>query len=96
MLAPHPNLPALEALFPAVRQYQQLALKHGIKDIFQDSGSKLLQVLLLLGLEVIPGREGNDAIDRDGKKEPSKLRLYSLTSIVPRFNPPQARVIKMT
>ena len=39
----------LEKLFPAIREYQKLATKHGIKDIFQDNGGKLLQVVLMLG-----------------------------------------------
>jgi hypothetical protein len=65
LLTPHEDDAALlETLFPAVRKYQELASKHGIDDIFQDNGGKLLQVLLLLGLTVIPGREGNDAKDR--------------------------------
>ncbi|WP_353571494.1 hypothetical protein [Candidatus Albibeggiatoa sp. nov. BB20] len=47
---------------------QALAEKHGINDIFQDNGGKLLQVLLLTGLEVLPGREGNDAKDSAGNE----------------------------
>jgi hypothetical protein len=45
-----------------------LARKHGIHDIFQDNGGKLLQVVLLLGLKVLPGREGNDAADAEGRE----------------------------
>jgi hypothetical protein len=55
-------------LFPRIREYQDLARKHGIHDIFQDNGGKLLQIILLLGLKVVPGREGNDAVDADGKE----------------------------
>lgn len=58
----------MEQLFPAVREYQKLATKHGIKDIFQDNGGKLLQVILTLGLTVLPGREGNDAKDATGRE----------------------------
>ena len=56
----------LKELFPAIREYQNLASKHGIDDIFQDNGGKLLQVLLITDLKVLPGREGNDAIDDKG------------------------------
>src|SRR5580765_3389990 len=56
----------LEKLFQHIRLYQQLADKHGIGDIFQDNGGKLLQVLLISGLRILPGREGNDAIDEKG------------------------------
>ncbi len=55
-------------MFPAVEDYQELANKHGIDDIFQDNGGKLLQVLLITGLEILPGREGNDARDADGNE----------------------------
>lgn len=68
MLRPHPDWEELKSLFPAVEDYQELANKHGIDDIFQDNGGKLLQVLLITGLEILPGREGNDARDADGNE----------------------------
>ena len=40
----HPDAKLLKRLFPAVREYQKLAMKHGIPDIFQDNGGKILQV----------------------------------------------------
>lgn len=61
--APHPDIEELEKLWPSIQAYQALAAKHQINDIFQDNGGKLLQMLLLLGLKNIPGREGNDASD---------------------------------
>ncbi|MCX7217701.1 MAG: restriction endonuclease [Burkholderiales bacterium] len=64
----HPDKAKLEALFPYVRQYQELAEQHGIVDIFQDNGGKLLQVLLTTGLKILPGREGNDAVDHFGNE----------------------------
>jgi len=64
----HPDKAILEELFPYIRQYQELASKHGIHDIFQDNGGKLLQVLLVLGLKALPGREGNDAVDDEGNE----------------------------
>ena len=48
--------------------YQDLAASEGIHDIFQDNGGKLLQVLLVLGLDDLPGREGNDARDVHGNE----------------------------
>ena len=48
----------MDALLPSIREYQRLAEKHGINDIFQDNGGKLLQVILTLGLTVLSGREG--------------------------------------
>ncbi len=79
MLKSHSDLAKLRKLFPFIRQYQELASHHGINDIFQDNGGKLLQVLLLLGLRVIPGREGNDAIDQGGKEYELKSVNIELT-----------------
>jgi hypothetical protein len=64
----HPDKAILDELFPYIRHYQKLASKHGIHDIFQDNGGKLLQVILVLGLKALPGREGNDAIDDEGNE----------------------------
>lgn len=66
-LKPHNDYERLQAAWPSVEEYQRPATEHGIDDIFQDNGGKLLQVLLPLGLRIIPGREGNDAIDADGR-----------------------------
>ena len=62
----HPDKARMDKLMPAIREYQTLANQHGINDIFQDNGGKLLQVILTLGLTVLPGREGNDAVDELG------------------------------
>ena len=65
-MKPHPDKAVMDRLFPGVRDYQELATRHGIDDIFQDNGGKILQVLLTTGLQIIPGREGNDARDQSG------------------------------
>jgi hypothetical protein len=67
-MPPHPDWERLEALMPAVREFQDLAREHGIDDIFQDNGGKILQMLLALNLQGIPGREGNDAVDPEGRE----------------------------
>lgn len=67
-MKPHEDAKLLKKLFPAVREYQKLAMKHGIPDIFQDNGDKILQVCLVLGLTVLKAREGNDAIDSEGRE----------------------------
>jgi hypothetical protein len=77
-MKPHPDKVELDALFPALQAYQDLATRHGIKDIFQDNGGKLLQVILTLNLTVIPGREGNDAKDADGREYELKSVNISL------------------
>ena len=64
----HPDAALLTKLFPGIRLYQELAVKHGIPDVFQDNGGKLLQIALLLGLTVLKTREGNDAYDAAGRE----------------------------
>jgi hypothetical protein len=59
------DLQEMKELFPYIRKYQRLASKYNINDIFQDNGGKILQMLLVTGLQALPGREGNDAIDQD-------------------------------
>jgi Restriction endonuclease PvuII len=64
----HPDLAVFNQIYPSLLKLQELAEKHGINDIFQDNGGKLLQVLLITGLQVLPGREGNDARDSNGNE----------------------------
>lgn len=78
-LKPHEDYQCLLDIWPSVQEYQTLATKHGIDDVFQDNGGKLLQVLLLLGLKVLPGREGNDAVDADGREYELKSVNVELT-----------------
>jgi hypothetical protein len=67
-MKPHPDKAELDRLFPYIREYQVLASKHGIGDIFQDNGGKLLQLLLITGLKGAGSREGNDARDEQGRE----------------------------
>src|SRR5947207_15935445 len=76
----HPDRAVLERIFPSIREYQKLASKHGIGDIFQDNGGKLLQLVLITVLTVIPGREGNDARDREG----NEYELKSVNTLLTR------------
>ncbi|MEM1165878.1 MAG: restriction endonuclease [Planctomycetota bacterium] len=75
----HNDYEELVRLFPAVQKYKELAKRHGIDDIFQDNGGKLLQVILLLGLKILPGRLGNDAIDAEGNEYELKSVNTELT-----------------
>ncbi len=79
-MKPHPDAELLKHLFPSIRRYQELAAKHGIPDIFQDNGGKILQVCLILGLTVLPSREGNDARDQHGNEYELKTVNLSRTS----------------
>jgi transcriptional regulator with XRE-family HTH domain len=74
------DIEKLNELFPYIRKYQKLAEdSNGIKDVFQDNGGKLLQVLLVTGLKNILGREGNDAIDNKGNEYELKSVNINLT-----------------
>lgn len=74
------ELLALNLILPHVRKLQQLANTHGINDIFQDNGGKLLQVLLHTGLKTLAGREGNDAVDSNGNEYELKSVNIKLTN----------------
>ncbi len=78
-MKPHPDYKEFKKLWPAIESYQELATRHGIGDVFQDNGGKILQVLLLTGLKNLPGREGNDAVDEDGYEYELKSVNIQLT-----------------
>jgi hypothetical protein len=78
-LVHHPDKSELDRLFPAIREYQALATRHGIGDIFQDNGGKLLQALLILNLQCMGSREGSDARDADGNEYELKTVNILLT-----------------
>lgn len=81
-MKPHRDKSELDRLFPYIREYQFLAEQHGINDIFQDNGGKLLQVLLITGLKIMPGRLGNDASDEDGNEYELKSVNIELTKSI--------------
>lgn len=56
----------LERLWDSLHDLADLAKEHGIEDIFQDNGAKVLQQLIYLNMTILPGREGNDAISASG------------------------------
>lgn len=75
----HPDKERFDRIFPYIRECQRLAAEHGIRDIFQDNGGKLLQTLLILDLTYTGRREGNDAVDRDGNEYELKTVNEQLT-----------------
>lgn len=72
------DLERLYAALNGIIEMQTLASEYGISDIFQDNGGKVLQVLILLGLQISPGREGNDAVDTDGNEYELKTVNHAL------------------
>ncbi|MEX0775284.1 MAG: hypothetical protein WD042_06165 [Phycisphaeraceae bacterium] len=79
-MAHHKDKEILDRLFPAIREYQKLASTHGIGDVFQDNGGKLLQTLLILNLRATGSREGNDAVADEGNEYELKTVNIVLTS----------------
>lgn len=73
----HNDVVEMDRLLPAVFRYQELATAHGISDIFQDNGGKILQVCLLLGLTANRKRMGNDATDSSGQEY--ELKTVNIT-----------------
>jgi transcriptional regulator with XRE-family HTH domain len=72
------DLKRLETAFVGLREMQRLANEYGVNDVLQDNGGKVLQVLIVLGLQISPGREGNDAIDAEGNEYELKTINRSL------------------
>lgn len=56
----------LEYLWENLHSLSELAKEYGIDDIFQDNGAKILQQLIYLNMEILPGREGNDCVSASG------------------------------
>lgn len=60
------RIEVLEQLWGNLHDLSLLAKDYGIDDIFQDNGAKVLQQLIILNMDILPGREGNDAISESG------------------------------
>lgn len=58
----------IDILWSNLRELNDLAKTKGIMDIFQDNGAKILQQLIYLNMQNLPGREGNDAIDENNNE----------------------------
>lgn len=56
----------IDKLWKALHELSLMAEEFGIDDIFQDNGAKVLQQIIYLNFDILPGREGNDAKSQDG------------------------------
>ena len=56
----------IEQLWQNLHALEELAKKYGINDIFQDNGAKILQQIIYMNMQIIPGREGNDSVSESG------------------------------
>lgn len=81
-MRPHKDYEKYKRISKHLQRLQKLATKHGINDIFQDNGGKILQLKLITGLNISPGREGNDAVDEQGNEYELKSVNINLTKQV--------------
>lgn len=57
---------SVDILWKQLSTLQEIAHDFGIENIFQDNGAEILQQLIYLNMKAVPGREGNDGIDKNG------------------------------
>lgn len=65
----------LNSTFKGLREAQTLATEYGISDVLQESSGKLLQVLIVLGLRLLPNRSGTAAADTEGNTY--EIRMFN-------------------
>ncbi|MFR5684570.1 MAG: restriction endonuclease, partial [Clostridia bacterium] len=56
----------LEKLWENLHELADMCKEYGIQDMLQDNGLKVMQQLVYLNMDFLPGREGNDSISNSG------------------------------
>lgn len=54
---------------------EELCREYGIEDMLQDNGLKVMQQLVYLDMDFLPGREGNNSVSRSG----TEREIYVMT-----------------
>ena len=57
------NKVEVDTIWRQLAVLQEMAQDFGIDNIFQDNGAEILQQLVYLNMQAVPGREGNDGVD---------------------------------
>ena len=70
----------LEELWENLHELAEMCQEYGIEDMLQDNGLKVMQQLVYLDMDFLPGREGNDSISRSGAEWEMKSVNILLTS----------------
>ena len=70
----------LEELWGNLHELAEMCREYGIEDMLQDNGLKVMQQLVYLDMDFLPGREGNDSISRSGTEWEMKSVNILLTS----------------
>jgi hypothetical protein len=73
-MSPSADFDEMQNALDHLAKFQAIASKHGVHDVFQDNGGRIIQIILALNLKVLPGRTGNDAVD-------CEMNQYELKSI---------------
>ena len=73
------DIDKLKTLLPIINAFHELANERGINNIFKNNGGRLAQVLHFMNLKILPGREGNDAVDEQGNEYELKSVNIKLT-----------------
>lgn len=60
------NKVKVDTIWDQLAVLQEMAQEFGIDNIFQDNGAEILQQLVYLNMQAVPGREGNDGVDANG------------------------------
>lgn len=76
----------LENIWESLEILSEFAKKRGIDDIFQDNGAKVVQQLVYLYLNNLPGREGNDATSRENEKIEWEMKSINLDTSASGFS----------
>lgn len=56
----------LENLWANLHELEEMCREYGIEDMLQDNGLKVMQQLVYLNMDFLPGREGNDSVSASG------------------------------
>lgn len=70
----------LEKLWENLHELADMCKEYGIQDMLQDNGLKVMQQLVYLNMDFLPGREGNDSISNSGTEWEMKSVNILLTS----------------
>lgn len=70
----------LEELWDGLHALQDMCHEYGIEDMLQDNGLKVMQQLVYMNMDFLPGREGNDSVSRSGVEWEMKSVNIRLTS----------------
>ena len=74
----------LENLWANLHELEEMCREYGIEDMLQDNGLKVMQQLVYLNMDFLPGREGNETVVllSKGEIDSKKVRVeFSLENM---------------